>query len=528
MTAPETAGRNLVITGFMGTGKSAVAQRVAAALGRTMVDMDAEIERRAGTSIPQIFEHQGETAFRRLEIDLCRELAEQSGLVIATGGGTLVSEEAREIMGRTGDLFCLDCAPQELLRRLEGDDGRPMLWGEDRALRLRSLLAARRPAYAAVPWHVDTTMRSPDEVAAEVMALHRGDPRAWRVRTPTGSYPVLMGGGSLSHVGALLRARDVVGSVAVVSDENVWPLYGRQLMAGLADSGVPAASVVLPPGERHKTLATVATLYDRFVDADLTRTGVVVAMGGGVITDMAGFAASTFMRGVPVVPVPTTLLSMVDAGVGGKVAVDHPRGKNLVGAFVEPMLVLLDPEVLASLPDAEYRAGLAEIIKAGVIADPELFAAFEGGATPDRSWMVERALQVKIDVVEEDPYERGRRAVLNLGHTFAHAFEVLADYRLHHGLAVSIGMAAAAHLAEIRGRCSAETRERIVATLAAHDLPVTYDDAPPAAVYAAMSTDKKRRGSHLRFVLPAEIGQVTVEEAPEDEVLAALERTRTA
>lgn len=527
MTASETAGRNLVITGFMGTGKSAVAQRVAAALGRLMVDMDAEIERRAGMSIPDIFAQQGEAAFRRLEAELCRELAARNGLVIATGGGTLVAEENREILGCGGDLFCLDCAPQELLRRLDGDDGRPMLWGEDRAARLRNLLATRRPAYAAVPWHVDTTLRSPDEVAAEVIALHRGDLRAWRVRTPTGSYPVLMGAGSLSHLGALLRARDVVGSVAVVSDEHVWPHYGERLMAGLAESGVPAAAVVLPAGEQHKTLATVSSLYDAFVEAGLTRSGAVVAMGGGVITDMAGFAASTYMRGVPVVPVPTTLLSMVDAGVGGKVAVDHPRGKNLVGAFVEPMLVLLDPEVLATLPEAEYRAGLAEIIKAGVIADPELFAAFEASeAAPPLNWLVERALQVKIDVVEEDPYERGRRAVLNLGHTFAHAFEVLADYRLHHGLAVSMGMAAAAHLAELRGRCSAETRERIVATLAAHDLPVTYDGAAPAEVYAAMGTDKKRRGSHLRFVLPGEIGRVMVEEAPEGEVLAALERTR--
>jgi 3-dehydroquinate synthase len=393
---------------------------------------------------------------------------------------------------------------------------------------LRELLAARREAYAAVPWHVDTTHRSPDEVAAAVAALHRAGPAAWAVRTPTGSYPVLLGAGGLAHLGALLRVR-AVDTVVVVSDEHVWPLHGPRLLAGLAGSGVTATPVVLPAGEQHKNLATVSALYDRFIDAGLTRSGAVVALGGGVITDMAGFAAATYMRGVAVVPVPTSLLSMVDAGVGGKVAVDHPRGKNLVGAFIEPLLVLLDPDVLASLPEAEYRAGLAEIIKAGVIADPELFAALEDpAAAPERGWLVRRALQVKIDVVEEDPYERGRRAVLNLGHTFAHAFEVLADYRLHHGLAVSMGMAAAAHLAEIRGRCTVETRERIISTLARHGLPVSYSARPPAEIYAAMGTDKKRRGAHLRFVLPGDIGWVLVEEAPEADVLAALERTREA
>jgi 3-dehydroquinate synthetase len=233
------------------------------------------------------------------------------------------------------------------------------------------------------------------------------------------------------------------------------------------------------------------------------------------------------MRGVSLVQAPTTLLGMVDASVGGKVAVDHPRGKNLVGAFVRPLLVMLDPSTLGSLPDVEYRAGLAEVIKAGVIGDVTLFEAFEGHSQEelDVRWLIERALQVKIDVVEEDPYERGRRAVLNLGHTFAHAFEVLANYQLHHGLAVSAGMAAAACVAEQRGLCTADTRERITAVLRAYGLPTSWNAHPPAAVYEAMQADKKRRGAKLRFILPKAIGEVVIEDGIEQQdVIEALER----
>jgi 3-dehydroquinate synthase len=314
----------------------------------------------------------------------------------------------------------------------------------------------------------------------------------------------------------------------VVSDENVGPLYGGRVMQSLDKAGLATRVITLPAGEAHKHLDTVRSLYDGFFDAGLDRSGAVIALGGGVVTDMAGFAAATYMRGVPLVQVPTTLLGMVDASVGGKVAVDHPRGKNLVGAFVEPLMVMLDPETLSTLPEIERRAGLAEVIKAGVIADATLFEHAERPpASLDLRWMIERALQVKIGVVEEDPYERGRRAVLNLGHTFAHALEVLADYQLHHGLAVSVGLAAAAHLAELRGLCSGETRQRILDTLERHQLPIRYDAQPPEAIYKAMWADKKRRGSRLRFVLPRAIGDVIVDgDVPESQVLATLERIR--
>jgi len=519
--------RNIVLTGFMGTGKTVVARAVAKALGRPLVDMDAEIVSRAGKDIPAIFREEGEEAFREHERVLCRELATRRGLVIATGGGALVDDANRNALGQSGMLVCLDCRPAELVHRLRGDAGRPMLWAEDPEARLRELLAERRPAYARIPYHIDTTHRSPEQTADDVLALYRAEPVTWEVGTPGGSYFVHLIPGGLAMVGALLQAHGVGPNVAVVSDEHVWPLHGERLWRGLGDPHRAMQPVVLPAGEQHKALDTLGLLYDRFAEGGLDRSGVVVAVGGGVVTDMAGLAAATYMRGVHLVQVPTTLLGMVDASIGGKVAVDHPRGKNLIGAFVEPLFVMLDPEVLATLPDAERRAGLAEVIKAGIIGDVELFEALERDGEPPLRWLVGRAIQVKKDVVEEDPYERGRRAVLNLGHTFAHAFESLSGYRLRHGLAVAAGMAAAAHLAEIRGLCTEDTRTRIVSALARRGLPTSYDAHPAADVYEAMRADKKRRGSRLRFVLPRAIGDVIVdEEVPKEDVLEALERIR--
>ena len=542
---------NVVLTGFMGTGKSTVGRLVARELGCPFVDMDEVIEQRAGQKIPEIFRREGESGFRQRERALCEELGQRRGLVIATGGGALVDAHNRATMLRSGYTICLDCAEEELLRRLRGVDNRPMLSDDPRlpkscepavrqrlrkSSRLGELLRSRQPAYAQIPYHIDTTGGAPAAVAQSVLQLVRSRPVHWDVSTPTGAYPVYLLPGGLDHLPALLAARGVGASrLAIVSDEHVWPLYGERLRAALEARLPKSEAIVLPAGEAHKTLDTVRTIYDRFVEAGLDRGSVVVALGGGVITDMAGFAAATFMRGLPLVQVPTTLLAMVDASVGGKVAVDHPRGKNLIGAFVQPLLVMVDPDLLATLPEMQRRSGLAEVIKAGVIGDVELFdhlaREVPGTSQVPGTWMrwaVERALQVKITIVEEDPYERGRRAVLNLGHTFAHAFEVLADYRLSHGLAVSMGMVAAAHLAELRRLPKSDRlRKSIADTLRRHGLPVTYADASPERVYQAMYADKKRRGSKLSYILPRAIGDVVVDaDVPEEQVLAALERIR--
>ena len=518
---------NIVITGFMGTGKSSVGRLVAERLGRAFVDMDLLIEEREGRSIAEIFATEGEPYFRALERDLCRELAAQSDLVIATGGGALIDPVNREVMGRSGVLFCLRCSPDEILRRLALAEDRPLLDVEDRRQRIEALLAQRREAYAQIPYQIETTGRTIEQVAEEVIRL-AGATRRIAVWAPTGRYNIHLSWGGLARIGELLDDWGQPSRVAVVSNSTVWPLHGPTVESSLRAAGFDPLICLVPDGEAYKRLDTVCQLYDQFIDGGLDRSGVVIAFGGGVVGDMAGFAAATYMRGLPLVQVPTTLLAMIDSSVGGKVAVDHPRGKNLIGAFKQPAFVVVDPAVLSTLPDEEMRSGWAEIIKHGIIGDPALFERLE--ARPELrppslalTDILAAAIQVKVDVVEDDPYERGRRRVLNLGHTFAHAFEVLSDYRLRHGHAVAVGMVVAARAAEAMGLCRPELPERLEALLRAFGLPTRVPDFQPEAIWQAMALDKKKRGSRLRFVLPRALGDVIVtEEVARELVLAAL------
>jgi shikimate kinase/3-dehydroquinate synthase len=332
------------------------------------------------------------------------------------------------------------------------------------------------------------------------------------VRYPGGEYAIHVGDGLLAHVGRALRAAGVpAGRVAVVSNPVVAPLYSAQVEEALRTTGFRPFSCSVPDGEQHKTLGSVAALYAQFLDGGLDRGGTVLALGGGVTGDVAGFAAASFMRGVRFVQVPTTLLAMVDSSVGGKTGVDLPQGKNLVGAFKQPALVVIDPTVLATLPAEEIRSGMAELIKHGVIGDPDLLEGANAPTCPDVQ-QIARALRVKIAVVEEDPFERGRRAVLNLGHTVGHALESLSAYRLRHGEAVGIGMVAAARIAGELGRADASLVGRIEAALSTWGLPVRCPPFDADAIWNAMTHDKKRRGRALRWILPLAIGQVEINE----------------
>jgi len=515
--------------------------------------MDAEIEARAGKPVARIFAEEGEAAFRRLEATVCADLSRESGLVIATGGGALLQAENRATMGESGVVVCLACEPGEIVKRLRdaGWSERPLLDVDDPEAEIERLLAERHEAYAAIPWHVDTTGRPVADIAAEVAAL--ADMTTLSVSHPAGSYPIHIGPGILEYLGSALRAAGApAGSrVAIVSNPVVWPLYGARAMATLTSAGFRVFPCSVPDGELHKTPDTVAKLYDQFLEGELERADTVLSLGGGVTGDEAGFAAATYQRGVRFVQVPTTLLAMVDASVGGKTGVDLPQGKNLVGAFKQPALVLIDPTVMSTLPLAELRSGLAEILKHGIIADPALFRELTGEtlqsigreqqasseeldvrneATPRPSSrpivhpsLLVRSLKVKIDIVEQDPYERGRRMVLNLGHTFGHALEVVSGYGLSHGEAVGIGLVAAAHLAARVGLCAPGVVTQIEQAVARLGLPTRHPGAPPEQVHEAMSADKKRHRDRLRFVLPRTIGDVVVvDDVPTAQVMAVL------
>jgi 3-dehydroquinate synthase len=474
-----------------------------------------------------IFNEQGEGAFRAMEAALCRELAQQEGYVIATGGGTLVDPDNRARMMASGTVICLTATTDTVMARVGDSVDRPLLDGADPRERIETLLAGRRAAYAQIPWQLVTDDLTPEAVSEAILRL--AATVTLSVRGPEGVYPIHIGAGILDNLGGALGATgSPMGSaVAVVTNTVVGPLYGAQVTASLMRSGFRPLLITLPDGEQHKTLATVADLYAQFLTGDLDRAGTVLALGGGVAGDIAGFAAATYMRGVRFAQVPTSLLAMTDASVGGKTGVDLPQGKNLVGAFKQPGLVLIDPEVLGTLPLPELRSGMAEVLKHGVIGDVALFEQLERGPG---AWshativeMLARSIEVKIRVVEQDPLEKGWRAALNLGHTVGHALEKLSAFTLRHGEAVSIGMVAVARIATALGRAEPGLVGRLESALTAWELPTRCQGFVPEAIWAAMGHDKKRRGRALRWVLPKTIGEVElVDDVPQDCVLAVL------
>jgi 3-dehydroquinate synthase len=321
----------------------------------------------------------------------------------------------------------------------------------------------------------------------------------------------------------------------VVSDAHTRG-HADAVAGGLEAAGLRAARVTLPAGEGQKSLAAAAQLYDRLIDLPADRRTLVVAVGGGVIGDLSGFVAATFARGLPLLMVPTTLLAMVDSSVGGKTAVNHPRAKNAIGAFHQPVGVWIDTATLETLPEREYRSGLAEVVKYGVILDPELFAYLEEHADAILArapevvrHIVARCCRLKADVVEQDERElTGLRAVLNYGHTFAHAFETAAGYGTWlHGEAVAAGMVCASRLAERRGLIPPALTERQRSLLGRFGLPVAPEPWPTAELVAAMRNDKKALAGRLRFLLPRRMGEVALyEDVPEDDVVRVLEECR--
>jgi 3-dehydroquinate synthase len=416
----------------------------------------------------------------------------------------LLRDENRLLAEDHGTVVSLVAEPETLLERLENESGkRPILAG-DLQEKLTSLLQQRREHYASFAIQLPVDGKTAEEVAFQIQT------RLGRFHLDAmGEYDVLVQ--PAGQVGSLLHERGLENPV-IVTDENVAQFHADTLLASLRGAGLTAKLIVVPAGEDYKNLETVQKLWHEFLGYGLDRKSTVIALGGGVIGDMAGFAASTYMRGISWICVPTTLLSMVDAALGGKTGFDLPEGKNLVGSFYPPKLVLADPQVLSTLPEREFVSGLAEVVKGGIISDPELFALCARGldwVKANLGEIVKRAMAVKIAVIEQDPYERGLRAALNLGHTVGHAVELASRFRLRHGEAVAIGMVAEAQLAERLTVARPGLSEVIRDVLLKLGLPVRIpDELPREDILRAMRVDKKKNAKAIRFALPAEIGNV--------------------
>jgi 3-dehydroquinate synthase len=532
--------RVISLIGSMGSGKSETGRAIARRLGWEFVDTDAMIEAREGRSIAEVFRQGGEERFRGIERAVIRDAVRGGRRVIATGGGAVLAAQNRQALIAAGPVFYLRAPVSVLVARVGTDRGRPLL-GDDPQASLERLAGEREPLYQQTGEPVDAA--SPvDAVAREILGrLGRAQRRAVRVDLGPRSYDVLVGTGILSFLGTDLDRLGAGGRVAVITHPPLARRFGGQVTAALAGCGFAVSTITVPAGERVKNLRRAASLIDALSQAGLTRADTIVALGGGVIGDLAGFAAGIYMRGVRLVQAPTTLLAQIDSAIGGKTAVNHPRAKNLVGTFHQPALVVADIDTLKSLPARERRAGLAEAVKYGMSLDRELFERLERHtATPTQSAaalaapaelaeVVFRCVTLKARVVAQDEFDRGPREVLNYGHTVGHAVEIVTSGRLVHGEAVSVGMTVEARVAVHLGLLESGAADRQEALLTGLGLPVIVPGGPVAPFMEAMRLDKKRRDGRIRCTLPEGIGRarlgVDVPDSLMEEVIGACQRS---
>jgi shikimate kinase/3-dehydroquinate synthase len=495
----------LVFYGFMGAGKSTAAASVGAAVGVDAVDLDAVLERAFGRPIPEVFEADGEAAFRAREEEIaCAVLDSADGGVIALGGGTVLSERVQRSLARHVAVL-LEVDPELAWVRV-GGGSRPL--ARDKAS-FFARYADRQPVYerladAFVPGDSPSALSALDAVRGLADAP-RGAKLVW-ARATSGGYPVFVGRGLLGQL-----RWPAAGRRFCVSDETVAELYAGRV-------GELAGLIEIPPGEEHKTLAQAEAVWRALAQQGAGRTDHLVALGGGVVGDLAGFCAATYQRGIPIVHVPTTVVAQVDSAYGGKTGVDLPEAKNYVGAYHQPAAVIADTSTLATLAPEEHAAGYAEVVKTALIAGGSLWARVAAGEPVDDDIILACA-RTKLAVVAADERDAGRRQVLNLGHTIGHAIETVTGYsRLRHGEAVALGL-----LAALRLSGADALRQQVRDLLAAAGLPVSIEGVDAHAVVAATARDKKRTQTGVPFVLAASPGDVTHgHELQEADVLAAV------
>ncbi len=521
-------------------------------LGWRFVDTDDEIVASQGMAIEDIFSRYGEDEFRRIERRALERVAQSDRQVVSTGGGVIMDERNRAVMEANGVVALLEARPETILRRLSDQQAqdedvaaRPMLESRDPEERVRSLKALRQFNYTLAHWTVHTDFLTVNEAAAEVVRgfdmvnarlqsqskTREFADEAARVRTSSGDYPLWVGWGIIEELGERVRSIVRPPAAYIISDIHV-QTQARRAQRAMESAGIPTHLFFIPPGEQSKTLETAQHVYHWLASLKAERGHFILAVGGGVVGDLAGFVAATFLRGMPYAQVPTSLLAMMDAAIGGKTAVDLPQGKNLVGAFYQPKFVLADVSTLQTLPARELASGWAEAIKHGLIMDDNLLATFE--TLPDEiqalqpeiaTDVISRSMGIKARVVSQDERETlGIRVLLNYGHTIGHGIEAATGYgRYLHGEAVSIGMMGAASIGRRLGMMSDSEMERQRSVLSAYSLPLEAKGVDAETVSEAMLSDKKVASGAIRWVLLDGIGNATTRnDVPSDMVRAVL------
>ncbi len=564
--------RSIVMVGLMGCGKSSVGRRLASRLGLPFVDVDDEIEASARKLIKEIFDDHGEAYFRDGERRVIARLLANGPQVLATGGGAFINPETRAKIKASGISIWLKAELPVLMKRVGKRDTRPLLRTGDPEATMRRLMAERYPVYQEADLAIESRDVVHDHIVTEVIEAlkhHRAllsphmaagaqpDPKMVErgvsaalanatqpssktpavvpVALPGRSYDVLIGPGLVADAGRLIADRLGTAKCVIVTDVNVAGHHLDTLEASLRATKVLIGTVILPAGEKTKSFAELGPLCEELLGLGLERGDLVVAFGGGVIGDLAGFAASILRRGVRFVQIPTSLLAQVDSSVGGKTGINTPQGKNLIGTFHQPSLVLADTNVLTTLPVREMRAGYAEVVKYGLLGDAAFFAFLEqnwrgmfGNDAETLARSIETSVKAKAEIVVRDEHETGDRALLNLGHTFGHALEAWTGYssRLLHGEGVAIGMALAFKLSERQGFCPVGTAERVIRHLSAVGLPTRINDIPGGRadgneLFTLMGQDKKVKAGRLTFIMLRGIGEAFITRDIEPETVKA-------
>ena len=522
---------HLFLAGARGTDTRTVGRLLADRLHLPYADGDEAMAAVAAQPIPGASAESDDAIECRRAAQVLQFWRTRPASLIVLDGAVLALPGTLALFRRAGPVICLSAGPAAIARRRQTEAGNPREKVAEPLAKIRDLLESRQTAFTPGDAQVDTTHLEPEEVAEQVLDwLHRV-----RVNLGERSYDIHIQEGCHAGLGPLLaQLPDAVSSVVLISNRDIDRAYGDVLRTSLTNVGLPHHTLLVPGGERYKSLETANRLFGDLLQRKVDRKAVIVALGGGVIGDLAGFVAGTYQRGLRFVQVPTSLLAQVDSSVGGKVGVNHPLGKNMIGVFLQPQMVLLDPRALATLPQREQRSGLAEVVKYGVIWDEEFFAYLEAHVEgilrqdlPAMKHIIRTACQIKAHVVEQDERESDLRAILNFGHTAAHAVETQTRYeRYTHGEAVAIGMVIAARVAHLMGMLRAEPVQRLIHLLERFGLPTYLPKADPAVLISLMESDKKAVSGAIRFILPTKIGRVElVNTVPRDLLRRAIKES---
>ena len=536
MTQNKRPSGNIILVGMMGAGKTTVGKMLARQLGKTFIDCDEEIQKRTGVKISHIFDVEGEEGFRVRESAVIHELIKLDNIILATGGGAVLKPDNRDILKKNGVVIYLKSGVHDLWQRTRHDHNRPLLQTANPRAKLQEIFEQRDSLYTAVADHIVHTgkqsvqtliarlIKKLNTPVTDIPSIH--NMQTLDLGLDERSYQIHIGQELMNQAELLLKHIPHKRAV-VVSNTTVAPLYLEKLSNTLASNGIQIQSIILPDGEQYKNSASLNHIFDELLGNRSERTTPLIALGGGVIGDLTGFAAATYLRGVPFIQIPTTLLAQVDSSVGGKTGINHPLGKNMIGAFYQPRVVIADVATLNTLSNKELRAGIAEVIKYGLIRDLPFLEWLELNMEkllqrdPEAlQYAIVRSCRNKAEVVGNDERESGERALLNLGHTFGHAIENAMGYGVWlHGEAVAAGTMMATDLSGRLGWLTEQDVERTKALFLAAGLPVKGPHLGNEKYIQLMGLDKKVADGKIRFVLLKQLGQAVISDQVPAELL---------